>query len=212
MNADANASPELPLKLRPRLESELALGWPHVRIAGVDEAGRGPLVGDVVAAAVILPGPADWLDQLNDSKKLSAKKREELALKLLDQAHVGVGSCTPAEIDQLNILWASMLAMERAISALPVVPQHCLIDGNRLPKALDIPATAIVRGDARSQSIAAASIIAKVERDQRMYELAEQFPGYGFERNKGYPTAQHRSALDRLGPTPHHRKSFKLGG
>ena len=114
MNADANASPELPLKLRPRLESELALGWPSAKIAGVDEAGRGPLVGDVVAAAVILPGPADWLGQLNDSKKLSAKKREELALKILDQAHVGVGSCTPAEIDQLNILWASMRAMERA--------------------------------------------------------------------------------------------------
>ncbi len=177
-------------------------------IAGVDEAGRGPLCGPVVAAAVILD-PACIPRGLNDSKKLSEKRREALFAAITDSALVGVGQASAAEIDDINILQASHLAMMRAIAALPRVPDHVLVDGNRLPKALTLPAQAIVKGDARSLSIAAASIIAKVTRDRIMVDLAQQHPGYGWHKNAGYPTKDHLEALQNLGVTPHHRRSFR---
>ena len=177
------------------------------RIAGVDEAGRGPLAGPVVAAAVILSSE-DVPDGLDDSKKLTASARERLFDQIAKRARVGVGQASVGEIDDLNILYASHLAMERAVLALGHV-DHALIDGNMTPKTLTCPATALVKGDSRSLSIAAASIIAKVTRDRIMVDLAQQFPGYGWEQNAGYPTKAHRDALLRLGVTPHHRRSFK---
>lgn len=179
-----------------------------LRLAGVDEVGRGPLAGPVIAAAVILD-PANIPEGLADSKALSAKKREFLNAMILQSSWVGVGEASVEEIDEINILQASLLAMERAVSALPRVPQHLLVDGNKLPKTLPCPATAVVKGDARSQSIAAASIVAKTRRDAIMQDLAQQFPGYGWEKNAGYPTKQHREALVKIGLTPHHRRSFK---
>ncbi|MFY0622282.1 MAG: ribonuclease HII [Pelagimonas sp.] len=179
-----------------------------LRLAGVDEVGRGPLAGPVIAAAVILD-PANIPEGLADSKALSAKKRELLNALILQSSWVGVGEASVEEIDEINILQASLLAMERAVSALPQVPQHLLVDGNKLPKTLPCPATAVVKGDARSQSIAAASIVAKTRRDAIMQDLAQQFPGYGWEKNAGYPTKQHREALVKIGLTPHHRRSFK---
>ncbi len=179
-----------------------------LRLAGVDEVGRGPLAGPVIAAAVILD-PANIPEGLADSKALSAKKREFLNALILQSSWVGVGEANVEEIDEINILQASLLAMERAVSALPQVPQHLLVDGNKLPKTLPCPATAVVKGDARSQSIAAASIVAKTRRDAIMQDLAQQFPGYGWEKNAGYPTKQHREALVKIGLTPHHRRSFK---
>lgn len=179
-----------------------------LRLAGVDEVGRGPLAGPVIAAAVILD-PANIPEGLADSKALSAKKREFLNALILQSSWVGVGEASVEEIDEINILQASLLAMERAVSALPQVPQHLLVDGNKLPKTLPCPATAVVKGDARSQSIAAASIVAKTRRDAIMQDLAQQFPGYGWEKNAGYPTKQHREALAKIGLTPHHRRSFK---
>jgi len=179
-----------------------------LRLAGVDEVGRGPLAGPVIAAAVILD-PANIPEGLADSKALSAKKRELLNALILQSSWVGVGEASVEEIDEINILQASLLAMERAVSALPRVPQHLLVDGNKLPKTLPCPATAVVKGDARSQSIAAASIVAKTRRDAIMQDLAQQFPGYGWEKNAGYPTKQHREALVKIGLTPHHRRSFK---
>lgn len=179
-----------------------------LRLAGVDEVGRGPLAGPVIAAAVILD-PANIPEGLADSKALSAKKREFLNALILQSSWVGVGEASVEEIDEINILQASLLAMERAVSALPQVPQHLLVDGNKLPKTLPCPATAVVKGDARSQSIAAASIVAKTRRDAIMQDLAQQFPGYGWEKNAGYPTKQHREALVKIGLTPHHRRSFK---
>lgn len=179
-----------------------------LRLAGVDEVGRGPLAGPVIAAAVILD-PANIPEGLADSKALSAKKREFLNALILQSSWVGVGEASVEEIDEINILQASLLAMERAVSALPQVPQHLLVDGNKLPKTLPCPATAVVKGDARSQSIAAASIVAKTRRDAIMLDLAQQFPGYGWEKNAGYPTKQHREALVKIGLTPHHRRSFK---
>ena len=179
--------------------------WP---VAGVDEAGRGPLCGPVVAAAVILD-PASMPIGLNDSKKLSEKRRVLLFGQILASAQVGVGQASVAEIDALNILRASHLAMERAIAAIPVRPQHVLIDGNLLPRGLALSAEAIVQGDARSLSIAAASIIAKVTRDRIMVDLAQQHPGYGWQKNAGYPTKDHLLALQNLGVTPHHRRSFR---
>ena len=175
-------------------------------IAGVDEAGRGPLAGPVVAAAAILePGaiPAG----LDDSKRLAPARREALFAALTISARIGIGIADLAEIDRLNILGATMVAMRRAVEALPVVPDLALIDGNRTPE-LACPARTIVKGDGRSLSIAAASIAAKVTRDRIMVDLARQFPGYGWERNAGYGTAEHRAALARLGPTMHHRLSF----
>ena len=178
------------------------------RIAGVDEAGRGPLAGPVVAAAVILD-PEHIPEGLNDSKLLSARKRAEVLDHIVAGTEVGVGLASVAEIDELNILRASHLAMCRAIEALRTRPDHVLIDGNLVPRDLTLPATAVVKGDSLSLSIAAASIVAKTRRDAIMWDLAQQYPGYGWERNQGYPTKCHKEALRNLGVTPHHRRSFK---
>jgi ribonuclease HII len=178
------------------------------RIAGVDEVGRGPIAGPVTAAAVILD-PARIPEGLNDSKKLGEKRREALCAALVDCAQVSVAHATVAEIDEINILRASHLAMERAIAGLEPAPDLALIDGNLIPRGLTVPARAIIKGDAASLSIAAASIVAKTRRDQLMRDLAQQFPGYGWERNAGYPSKSHKAALLNLGVTPHHRRSFK---
>jgi len=177
-------------------------------IAGVDEVGRGPLCGPVTAAAVILD-PSNIPDGLNDSKKLTAKRRAVLYDILLDCAEVSIAHASVEEIDQLNILRASHLAMERAVAGLPRTPDHLLIDGNMIPRGLTIPAQAVIKGDAKSVSISAASIMAKICRDRLMVDLAQQYPGYGWEKNAGYPTAVHLKALQQLGVTPHHRRSFK---
>ena len=177
-------------------------------IAGVDEVGRGPLCGPVTAAAVRLFAgriPAG----LNDSKKLSLAMRERLFDDLAEMAQVSVAHATVAEIDEINILRASHLAMMRAVAGLPEVPDYLLIDGNQLPRGLTLPALAVVKGDAKSLSIAAASIVAKVTRDRIMVDLAQQYPGYGWEKNAGYPTKAHLAALLNLGVTPVHRRSFK---
>lgn len=195
----------------PTLEFEREAQWPAQVIAGVDEVGRGPLAGEVVAAAVILPAEErDWFSQLADSKKISPKKREALYEIIMDQCVVGVGRGTLDDILSLNILWASMLAMERAISALTTRPYFVLIDGNRQPKNLNLPFKTIVKGDTKSASIAAASIIAKVTRDREMVELDQKYPQYGWARNKGYPSLEHRQALAKYGPSPWHRRGFKL--
>ncbi|MEX0306142.1 MAG: ribonuclease HII [Ruegeria sp.] len=193
----------------PDFELEQALlAKGYARVAGVDEVGRGPLAGPVVAAAVVL-NPNDIPTGLNDSKKLTAKRRDRLEGILHERADVAVAEASVAEIDEHNILRASHLAMERAVAALDPAPDFLLIDGNLIPRGLDIPSQAVVKGDARSVSIAAASIIAKNWRDRVMVDLAQQHPGYGWEANAGYPTKQHREALQNLGVTPHHRRSFK---
>ena len=165
----------------------------------------------MVAAAVILPThpPAALIDGLDDSKVLTARRRAALMLRLSAHAHIGigVGQSDVGEIDALNILQATLLAMARAVAALHPAPDHVLVDGNRLP-ALPLPATAVVGGDRLCLSVAAASIVAKVTRDRLMADLARQFPGYGWERNAGYGTPEHQAALGRLGVTPHHRRSF----
>ncbi|SEQ00849.1 ribonuclease HII [Thalassovita taeanensis] len=178
------------------------------RVAGVDEVGRGPLAGPVTAAAVVLD-PAHIPPGLNDSKKLTAKRRQALIALLLEHADVSIAHASVEEIDEINILRASHLAMERAIAGLRTPPDFALIDGNLIPRGLTLPARAIIKGDALSLSIAAASIAAKTRRDQMMWDLAQQFPGYGWDSNAGYPTKQHREALQNLGVTPHHRRSFK---
>lgn len=176
--------------------------------AGVDEAGRGPLAGSVFAAAVILPEHYDLLG-LADSKKLSEKKRDALAAQIKVQAVVwSVAEAGVDEIARLNILHAAMLAMRRAVEALAVPPQHILIDGNRIPDGLPAPAEAVVKGDAKIPAISAASILAKTARDAQMYALAARHPQYGFERHKGYGTAEHLAALQRHGALPEHRRSF----
>ena len=176
-------------------------------IAGVDEVGRGPLAGAVVAAAVIL-NPDDPIDGLMDSKKLSAKRREQLALEIRVRAIAWcVARAEREEIDEINILQASLLAMQRAVNGLNVRVDRALIDGNRCPH-LDCPAEAIVKGDSLIPSISAASILAKVARDNEMVELDGIYPGYGLAKHKGYPTAQHLAALQTLGPSPIHRRSF----
>ncbi len=177
-------------------------------IAGIDEAGRGPWAGPVVAAAVILDRNA-VPPGLDDSKKLSAKRREALFELISEQAQVGVGIGTVAEIDQLNIARANDLAMMRALATLPERPAFVLIDGRHVPHSINLPARAEIRGDGRSLSIAAASIIAKVTRDRIMAGLAAEHPGYGWETNVGYGTAAHWIGLERLGVTPHHRRSFR---
>ncbi|MDE4145624.1 MAG: ribonuclease HII [Pseudophaeobacter sp. bin_em_oilr2.035] len=177
-------------------------------IAGVDEVGRGPLAGPVTAAAVILT-PECIPEGLNDSKKLSPKKRQAVEQAIFDNGVVAIAHATVEEIDSLNILRASHLAMERAVAALDPQPDYLLIDGNMIPNGLQIPAEAVVKGDGKSLSIAAASIVAKEARDRIMVDLAQQFPGYGWEKNAGYPSKQHRMALEELGVTPHHRRSFK---
>ncbi|PTV93729.1 RNase HII [Rhodobacter aestuarii] len=179
-----------------------------LHVAGVDEVGRGPLCGPVTAAAVILD-PAHIPAGLNDSKKLSAKRRAELVAQITATADWCVAHASVEEIDALNILQASHLAMCRAIEGLKTTPDHVLVDGNRLPKALTISAETLVKGDGRSVSIAAASILAKEARDALMVDLAQQYPGYGWERNAGYPTKDHLQALLDLGVTPVHRRSFK---
>ncbi|BCL75189.1 ribonuclease HII [Jeongeupia sp. HS-3] len=177
-------------------------------ICGVDEAGRGPLAGSVYAAAVILPADHGIVG-LNDSKKLSEKKREHLFPLIQEKAIAwAIASASAAEIDEINILQATFLAMCRAIESLPVAAASAQIDGNRVPPRLAIPAEAIVQGDAKVESIAAASILAKVARDREAVLLDARYPGYGLAKHKGYPTAAHLEALQRLGPTPEHRRSF----
>lgn len=179
-----------------------------VHVAGVDEVGRGPLAGPVVAAAVILD-PVNIPTGLNDSKKLTAKSRDALYDALMSDADVSIAQASVHEIDTHNILRASHIAMVRAIRGLRQPPDHALIDGNMVPRDLTLSAETIVKGDGRSLSIAAASIVAKVWRDRHMVDLAQQYPHYGWEKNAGYPTAQHKLGLARFGVTPHHRRSFK---
>jgi len=176
-------------------------------ICGVDEAGRGPLAGPVVAAAVIL-NQSQIPKGLNDSKRLSPKARERLLNALLPHAKIGIGISEPEEIDRINILWASMSAMSRAVEALDIQPVFALIDGNRVPDGLPCSAQAIVKGDGKSLSIAAASIVAKVTRDRLMQQADMRFPGYGLSQHQGYPTKAHREAIARLGKSPIHRWSF----
>lgn len=177
-------------------------------VCGIDEVGRGPLAGPVVAAAVIL-NPLAIPEGIDDSKRLTAARREALHAELLASAVVGVGQASVEEIDRINILRASFLAMRRALAQLTPAPALALVDGNKVPPDLGCPARAIVGGDGLVLSIAAASIVAKVTRDRIMVALAQQFPGYAWEQNKGYGTRAHVAALSELGVTPHHRRSFK---
>ncbi|OIQ48252.1 MAG: ribonuclease HII [Gammaproteobacteria bacterium MedPE] len=182
--------------------------FPDLIVAGVDEVGRGPLVGDVVTAAVILD-PTKPIAGLADSKKLSDKKRDALYELIVENALAySVGRASPDEIDELNILHATMLAMQRAVNGLVVTPQHVLIDGNRCP-ALSMSSQAIVKGDARVEEISAASIIAKVTRDREMEALDKEFPQFGFAKHKGYPTKLHMEMIEQFGVTPYHRRSFR---
>ena len=176
-------------------------------IMGVDEVGRGPWAGPVTACAVILD-PENIPPGLNDSKKLSAKRRAQLFEEIINTSLVSCVHVDVGEIDKINILQATFRAMERSISKLPI-PDHILIDGNKLPPNLPSPATAIIKGDGKSASIAAASIIAKVTRDRLMADLSLEYPGYGWEKNAGYGTKIHQSGLLNNGLTPHHRRSFK---
>lgn len=178
-----------------------------ILVAGIDEVGRGPLAGPVLAAAVILD-PENPIEGLTDSKKLSEKKREKLSEEIKRKALCwSIARCEPEEIDELNILQASLLAMSRAVEGLQVKPLHCLVDGNKLPR-LNCSARAIVKGDLSEPSISAASIIAKVARDQEMVALDPVYPGYGFAKHKGYPTKEHMAAIASLGVTAIHRRSF----
>jgi ribonuclease HII len=187
---------------------EAALARGYRLIAGVDEVGRGPLAGPVTAAAVILD-PAQVPEGLADSKQLTEKRRNALYDEIFAVATVSIAHASVEEIDRINILRASHLAMERAVEGLSLAPDHLLIDGNMIPRGLAVSAEAIVKGDARSLSIAAASIVAKVCRDRLMVDLAQQHPGYGWEKNAGYPSPAHKEALRNLGVTPNHRRSFK---
>lgn len=190
------------------LSAEAALALGQGLVAGVDEVGRGPLVGNVVTAAVILD-PQRPIAGLNDSKKLSEKKRNALFDLIMDNALcVAVGSATPVEIDQLNILHATMLAMQRALAGLTMRPERVLVDGNRTPD-FGIPAAAVIKGDGLIAAISAASIIAKVTRDREMAELDRCFPQYGFAAHKGYPTKAHFEAIAQYGVLPDHRRSFR---
>ena len=178
--------------------------------AGCDEAGRGCLAGPVVAAAVILP--KDFKNELlNDSKKISEKNRNKLRLIIEAEATSwGIGFVSPNEIDKINILQASFLAMHRAIEQLQAKPKHLVIDGNKFNPYKKIPHTCIVKGDGKYMNIAAASILAKTHRDELMYNIHEKFPHYNWKKNKGYPTKEHRKAISTHGTSPHHRMSFKL--
>ena len=176
-------------------------------VAGVDEAGRGPLAGPVVCAAVILD-PKNIPAGLNDSKKLSETKREALFAQIIECASYGIGMAEPEEIDRINVLAATMIAMQRAVVDLPKMPSAVLVDGNRAPD-FSLPCETIIKGDAKSLSIAAASIIAKVTRDRIMKYAALRFSGYGFEGHKGYPTKAHQDGLMKLGTTSIHRRSYK---
>ena len=175
--------------------------------AGVDEAGRGPLCGPVVAAAVIFSSRDIEIPVvIRDSKQMTAPQRAAAYDWITQNTKWAIGMCDPAEIDDLNILWASMCAMERAVAGLECANVHCLVDGNRVPKNLN--GTPVVKGDAKSISIAAASIVAKETRDRIMADLARQFPEYGWDKNAGYPTKTHLQAIEKYGITVHHRKTF----
>jgi len=187
----------------PSFNLELEIGG---RVCGVDEVGRGPLAGPVMAAAVILD-PDNIPPGLNDSKKLSAKKRQILYPLIMATSHVGLGEASVEEIDRLNILQASLLAMRRAVENLPLKADHALVDGNHLPELI-CPASAIIKGDSKSLSIAAASIIAKINRDFLMAKMAEKYPEYGWQTNAGYGSRHHMEALRLVGPCDFHRKSF----
>lgn len=185
------------------IENEIGANF----IAGVDEAGRGPLCGPVVAAAVIFPNRDIEIPVvIRDSKKMSAYQRATAYDWITKNTIWATGECSPAEIDELNILWASMCAMERAVESLSRAPEICLIDGNRVPKNLQ--GRAVIKGDAKSISIAAASIIAKETRDKIMQDLSVRFPEYGWDKNAGYPTAEHLRAIEKYGITEHHRRTF----
>jgi len=192
---------------RPNLSLEQSIDGP---VAGIDEAGRGPLAGPVLAAAVIFiqTPPRKRLRCIDDSKKLSAEEREEIFAWLPDYACIAVGRASVEEIDTLNILWASMLAMRRAMEGLSTVPVAALIDGDRAPD-IPCPTRCVVGGDGLCISIAAASIVAKVTRDREMTGLAERHPGYGWERNMGYGTPEHRLGIDLLGVNSQHRRTFR---
>ncbi|MEM9844943.1 MAG: ribonuclease HII [Pseudomonadota bacterium] len=178
------------------------------RIAGVDEVGRGPLAGPVTAAAVVLD--LDHIpDGIRDSKTLSPNRRETICAAILQSAEVAVAHASVEEIDEINILQATFLAMTRALNKLGEIPDFALVDGQRLPKDMPCPGRAVIKGDAVCMSIAAASIVAKVTRDRLMWDLAQQYPGYGWETNAGYGSKSHMAALQNLGPSPHHRRSFK---
>lgn len=181
-------------------------------LAGVDEAGRGPLAGPVYAAAVILP-PDFYLPEINDSKKLSEKKREKLFDVIIENALAyGIASVSAKEIDEINILNAAMLAMKKAVEKMSLTPDLVLVDGNRTPK-VDIPCEFVIKGDAKSQSIAAASILAKVARDRYLIdEMAKKYPEYEFEKHKAYPTKRHRELIEKFGTCPEHRLTFNLLG
>lgn len=184
-----------------------ALAKGYKSVCGVDEAGRGPLAGPVCAAAVILPEGV-IIDGVNDSKKLSEKKRESLFDVIREQAlSYSIAYATVDEIEEINILNATMLAMRRAIDGLDIKADYAMIDGNKIPP-LDIDAECIVKGDAKSMSIACASILAKVSRDRLLYKYAEEYPMYGFDKHKGYGTKVHREAILKYDPCPYHRKSF----
>ena len=177
-------------------------------LAGVDEVGRGPLAGPVVACAVVMPPGQRAMPGVNDSKQLSAKKRESLIGRIRDRAlAIGVGAASVREIDRFNILQASVLAMRRALRRLPVRPDHVVVDGKSI-RTLDVPHTAIIHGDARCYSIACASIVAKITRDRVMHALAARYPQYRWENNVGYATANHLRGIADHGITPHHRRSF----
>lgn len=188
--------------------AEIYIPYQGELLAGVDEVGRGPLFGAVIAAAVILP-KSHTIEGLTDSKKLTEKKRLVLIEQIKQQAIAyALGRVEASEIDAINILQASLLAMKRAVDGLAVTPEYVVVDGNQSPK-LTLPVQTIIKGDGLIESISAASILAKVVRDQEMVELDKQFPGYGFAQHKGYPTKQHIDAIQRLGVTAMHRRSFK---
>ncbi|AYO54722.1 ribonuclease HII [Acinetobacter wuhouensis] len=177
-------------------------------IAGVDEAGRGPLVGSVVAAAVILD-PNNPIEGLNDSKKLTEKKREKLFVEIKEKALAwSIAEASHQEIDEINILQASLLAMRRAVEGLKIPPEHVLVDGNKVPKGLQMSCDAVVGGDALHAEISAASILAKVTRDHEMVELDQQYPQFGFAKHKGYPTKAHYEAIAEHGVIDQHRRSY----
>jgi ribonuclease HII len=195
--------------MRPDFEFEkAAYAAGRLRVAGVDEVGRGPLAGPVSAAAVVLD-PACIPEGLNDSKQLSIKKRVHLAQALMESADWAVGHASVEEIEEHNILRASHIAMQRALAGLKSAADHVLIDGSMIPRGLNISAEPVVKGDTRCLSISAASIVAKICRDAIMVDLAQQHPGYGWETNMGYGSKSHMLALQKLGVTPHHRRTFK---
>ena len=194
------------MKANPTFEIEKTIGFKL--IAGVDEAGRGPLCGPVIAAAVVFPDfDIDIPVIIRDSKQMTAKMRAQAYDWIINNTIWATGECSPAEIDEMNILQASLTAMKRAIDKLTCMPQFCLIDGNKLP--LDLIGMSVVKGDSKSLSIAAASIIAKETRDKRMHELAIKFPMYGWDKNAGYPTPDHLQAIDKYGINEHYRKTYK---